>query len=95
MEGLPAHISYDDALARAAFLVLLSTSWRISELQACVKFPDYCCIMQNGKIRIRPHEALLAKNELSHSRCQYSTIEPLFNSDGSCSRLCPDKNLEL
>ena len=32
LEGLPAHIAYDDALARAAFLVLLCTGWHISEL---------------------------------------------------------------
>ena len=61
------HIAYDDTLARAAFLVLLCTGWCISELQACVKLSDYCCITQDGKHRIRPHEALLAKNELSHS----------------------------
>ena len=48
MEGLPAHISFDDALTRAAFLVLLCTGWRISELQACVKLSDYCLITHEG-----------------------------------------------
>ena len=37
LEELPAHISYDDTLARAAFLTLLCTGWRIFELRVCVK----------------------------------------------------------
>ena len=94
LEGLPAHISHDDALARAAFLVLLCTGWRISELQACVRLSDYCLITQDGGLRIRPHEAFLAKNELSHSRWPHSVISPLFNDDGSRSRLCPVQNLQ-
>ena len=48
LEGLPAHIAHDDALARAAFLVLLCTGWRISELQACVRLSVYCLITQDG-----------------------------------------------
>ena len=46
LEGLPAHVSFDDALA--AFLVLLCTGWRIWELQACVKLSDYCLITHEG-----------------------------------------------
>ena len=94
-EGLPAHISFDDTLACAAFLVLLCTGWRISELQTCVKLSDYCLITRDGKLRIRPHEAFLAKNELSHSRWPHSYIDPLFNSDGSRSKLCPVNNMQL
>ena len=60
LEGLPTHISFDDTLARAAFLVLLCTGWHISELQACVKLSDYYLITRDGKLRIRPHEAFLA-----------------------------------
>ena len=60
-----------------------------------MKLSDYCCVTLDGKLRIKPHEAFLPKNELSHSRWPYSTIESLFNSDGSISRLCPVKNLQL
>ena len=95
LEGLPANVSFDDSLARAAFLVLLCTGWRISELHACVKLSDYCLITHEGKLRIRPHEAFLAKNELSHSRWPHSYIEPLFDSDGSRSRLCPVNSMQL
>ena len=95
LEGLPAHISFDDSLAQAAFLVLLCTGWRTSELQACVKLSEYCLITLEGKLRIRPHEAFLAKNELSHSGWPHSYIEPLFNPDGSRSKLCPVNNMHL
>ena len=57
LEGLPARISHDDSLARAAFLVLLYTSWRISELQACVMLSDCCLFTPDGGLRIGPHMA--------------------------------------
>ena len=60
-----------------------------------MKLSDYCLITHEGKLRIRPHEAFLAKNELSHSRWPHSYIEPLFNSDGSRSKLCPVNNMQL
>ena len=60
LEDLPANVSFDDFLARAAFLVLLCTDWRISTLQACMKFSDYCLLTLEGVLRIRPHEAFLA-----------------------------------
>ena len=37
----------------------------------------------------------MAKNELSHSRWAHFYIEPLFNSDGSRSKLCPVNNMQL
>ena len=40
-------------------------------------------------------KAFLAKNELSHSRWPHSTIEPLFNADGSRFKLFAVKNMEL
>ena len=60
-----------------------------------MKLSDYCLITHEGKLRIRPHEAFLAKNELSHSRWPHTYIEPLFNSDGSRSALCPVNNMQL
>ena len=61
LEDLPANVSFDDFLARAAFLVLLCTDWRVSTLQACMKFSDYCLLTLEGVLRFRPHEAFLAK----------------------------------
>ena len=95
MEGLPAHISFDDALAHAALRVPLCTGCRMSECQACVTLSDHCLITHEGYIRIRPHEAFLARNVLSHSRRPHSFIGPLFNSDGSRSVLYPVNNLQL
>ena len=60
LEGLPAYIAHDNALARAASLMLLCTGWRISDLQACVRLSVYCLITQDGGLRIRPHMAFLA-----------------------------------
>ena len=37
----------------------------------------------------------MAKYELSHSRWPHSYIEPLFNSDGSRSKLCPVNTMQL
>ena len=47
---------------KTAFLLLLATGWRISELHACVRNTEYCQILQNA-LRIRPHPSFLAKNE--------------------------------
>ena len=60
-----------------------------------MKLSEYCLITHEGKLRIRPHEAFLAKNELSHSRWPHSYIDPLFNPDGSRSKLCPVNNVQL
>lgn len=60
LEGLPAYVAHDNALARATSLMPLCTGWRISELQACVRLSDYCLITQDGGLRIRPHMAFLA-----------------------------------
>ena len=95
LEGLPAHISYEDTLARAVFFILLCAGWHISGLQACVKLSDYCSITLDGKLRIRLRRAFLDKNELSHSWWPHSIIDPLFNADGSRFRFCPVKNMEL
>ena len=92
IEGLPANISYDDCLARAAFLLLLATGWRISELHACVRMSDYCSINVNNQLKIRPHEIFLAKNELSHTRWPHTTVNPLVHNNNR-SKLCPVLNL--
>ena len=61
----------------------------------CVQLSDYSFITLDGTLRIRPLQAFLAKNALSHSRWPHSNIEPLFNSVGSRSGLYPMNNIQL
>ena len=87
-EGMTGNLSYVDCLSKSAFLLLLATGWRISELHACVKLSDYCSIDQANVLKIRPHESFLAKNESSHSRWSHTAIQPLLVNNAPSS-LCP------
>ena len=87
-EGMSNSLSLMDRLAKAAFLLLLATGWRISELHACVKLTDYCSISHDNVLKIRPHESFLAKNEPGHSRRSHTIIKPLMVNN-SRSKLCP------
>ena len=49
-------------LRKTAFLLLLATGWRISELHACVREEEYCHFTLNSTLRLRPHPSFLAKN---------------------------------
>ena len=89
IEGLPARLQYQESLARAAFLLLLATGWRVSELHACVRLSDFCSINIDNELRIRPHDAFLAKNEPGHARWNHITIKPLFLRPSVRSALCP------
>ena len=51
------------ALRKAAFLVLLTTGWRISKLHACVRENEFCRFSENSTLIMRPHLTFLAKNE--------------------------------
>ena len=76
------------ALQRAAFLLLLATGYRISELHACVRSSSFCSISNNGVLRIRPHPTFLAKNECVEKRWTHKVIEPLYEGQ-VISKLCP------
>jgi len=76
-------------LRKAAFLLLLATGWRISELHACVREEEYCHFTQNSTLRIRPHESFLAKNEQPYQRWDHKEIRSLISSGGHNSKLCP------
>ena len=82
-------MSLKDCLARAAFLLLLATGWRISELHACVRLSTYCSISSDNVLTIRPHEIFIAKNELPNDRWHNFTIKPLFLRNKKRSNLCP------
>lgn len=92
-EGLPENASFNEVMAKAAFLLSLATGWRVSELQACVRLSDYCLINREGVLRIRPHESFLAKNESSSSRWNHFYINPL-KVDNFVSKLCPVNSLK-
>ena len=87
LEGLTSRISYVDTRGRAAFLLLLCTGWRVSELHACVKLSKYCSESPDGSLCLRHHEIFLTKNELSQVRWPHTTINPLVISNKT-SRLC-------
>ena len=77
---------------KTAFLLLLATGWRISELHACVRNTEYCQILQNS-LRIRPHPSFLAKNESTTRRWKHKEIKKLLLPDKTISKLCPVSSL--
>ena len=90
---LPNNISIMLCLERAAFLLLLATGWRISELQACVRDSDFCSITNEKCLKIRPHPSFLAKNECPKKRWSHKSISSLIVNN-AISKLCPVNALE-
>ena len=76
-------------LRKTAFLLLLATGWRISELHACVREEEYCHFTLNSTLRLRPHPSFLAKNERPYQRWDHKEIRSLTSSEGDNSKLCP------
>ena len=79
-------------LRKTAFLLLLATGWRISELHACVRNSD-SCTFSNNSLLLRPHPSFLAKNESTQKRWSHMEIKVLKLQDGSISNLCPVTSL--
>ena len=76
-------------MRKAAFLILLATGWRISELQACVRDAELCKFTERSSLIIRPHPLFLAKNEC-RKRMSFREIKPLRDEDTDApSKLCP------
>ena len=75
-------------MRKAAFLILLATGWRISELHACVRDEDLCRFTETSSLLIRPHPSFLAKNEL-RKRMSFREIKSLTTDSGTTSKLCP------
>ena len=94
LDKLKDNISLELSLQKTAFLLLLATGWRISELHACVRDKDFCFISSENILRIRPHPTFIAKNEDLKKRWTHKIIKPLKLSDDSTSRLCPVKSLQ-
>ena len=89
IEALTEPIEETMLLRKTAFLLLLSTGWRISELHACVRNKEFCRFSENSSLFIRPHPSFLAKNELPYRRWSFKEIKILKLADGSTSKLCP------
>ena len=53
-------------LRKTAFLFLLATGWRISELHACARNSDFYTFSNNSLLR--PHPSFLTKNESTQKK---------------------------
>ena len=94
IDNLPTESTVESSLQKCAFLLLLATGWRISELHACVRDTAYCRFLDDSTLLIRPHPSFLAKNESTEKRWQHEKIKPLLLHDGSSSHLCPVRSLQ-
>ena len=94
IDDMTGHLNVDQLLQKSAFLLLLATGWRISELQACVRDEEFCFINRSSTLLIRPHSSFLAKNESYETRWQHKSINSLQLADGSPSHLCPVRSLQ-
>ena len=75
-------------LRKTAFLLLLATGWRISEIHACVREEEYSSFNERGSLLIKPHSSFLAKNGL-RKRIKQREIRTLVGSNGQVSKICP------
>ena len=89
IDNLPEPLSNTRLLRKSAFLLLLATGWRISELHACVRHEEYCQFSYDSSLRLRPHPSFLAKNECPRRRWTHKEIKNLTLPDGKVSKLCP------
>ena len=93
LDDLPSDINKIMLFRKMAFLLLLATGWRVSELHACVRDKEYCRFTNNSTLQIRPHPSFLAKNESTQKRWSHKEVRQLQLEDGSISNLCPVSNL--
>ena len=94
LNSLENNLPIDILLQKTAFLLLLATGWRVSELHACVRDKEFCSISDDYTLLIRPHPSFLAKNESTRQRWSHKSIKPLILSDGSTGKLCPVASLK-
>ena len=76
------------SLRKTAFLLLLATGWRISEVHACVREEEDSSFNERGSLLIKPHSSFLAKNGL-RKRIEQREIITLVGSNGQVSKICP------
>ena len=93
-EDMPEDLSNEDLLRKTAFLLLLATGIRISELHATLRTRDCCSFTADNFLRLRHHELFLAKNERPDKRWPSRIVKPLYLRDGKRSKLCPVSSLK-
>jgi len=76
------------SLRKTAFLLLLATGWRISEIHTCVRKEEFCSFTERNSLLIIPHSSFLAKNG-HRKRLGTREIDTLLGEDGRASRICP------
>ena len=92
-EELPVSLSLQQLLRKTAFLLLLATGMRVSELHACLRTKDCCIFTEDNYLKIGHHHLFLAKNEKPDKRWALRVVKPLYLQDGSISKLCPVSSL--
>ena len=80
--------SIAQSLRKTAFLLLLATGWRITELHAYVRNEEFCRITENSSLIIRTHSSFLAKNGLTR-RLDLKEISILKTPEGNVSNIWP------
>ena len=92
-EEMTGHLSEKDLLAKTAFLLLLASGMRISELHACMRTKDCCKFTEENFLELCHHPNFLAKNERPDKRWKHKVIKPLKRRNGESSNLCPVSSL--
>ena len=87
IEGLNLSIPAN-VLRKAAFLLMLATGWRISELFATQRKGENFQFLRSGALQIKPPNSFVAKNG-GYRRLTYKLIDQLKDQNGEPSRLCP------
>ena len=80
-------------LRKTAFLLLLATGWRISELHACVRDQEHCRFTSTQSLVLRPHKSFIAKNG-HRNRLKPKEISTLKDKEGNTSNICPVTSLK-
>ena len=81
------------SLRKTAFLLLLATGWRISEIHACVRNVEFTRFTESQNLLLQPHASFLAKNGL-RKRLEPKEIKTLKLQDGQTSSICPVEALK-
>ena len=94
IEDLEEPLSDTWVLRKAAFLLMLATGYRVSELHACVRDNDLCSFNEDMSLTIRPHPNFVAKNEPTQKRWPPKEIRPLPVQGVNPNNLCPVRALQ-
>ena len=91
---MPYPLSNENLLRKTAFLLLLASGMRVSELHACLRTEVSCRFTDDNYLQLSHHPLFLAKNESPTKRWKFKVIKPLVSQDGSPNKLCPVSSLK-